>query len=97
MAKSWPKLSHELKAQRKDLQTNWKGYGHADNRQNAKVSVQSLQQRRIQCTQISSGSQHQEGIVSKLQGTEPLDWVTREPPPPSAKAQLKTEARSDGR
>lgn len=91
MAKSWPKLSHELKAQRRDLQTNWKGYGHADNRQNAKVSVQSLQQRRIQ------GSQHQEGIVSKLQGTEPLDLVTREPPPPPAKAQLKTEARSDGR
>ncbi len=38
-----------------------------------------------------AGSQHQEGIESKLWGTEPLDWVTQEPPPPSVKAQLRTE------
>lgn len=38
-----------------------------------------------------AGSQHQEGIESKLWGTEPLDWVTQELPPPSVKAQLRTE------
>lgn len=37
------------------------------------------------------GSQHQERIESKLQGTEPLDWVTQEPPPPSVNVQLRTE------
>lgn len=39
-----------------------------------------------------AGSQHQERIESKLRGTEPLDWVTQEPPPPAVKAQLRTEA-----